>query len=90
MAFKIGDKVVCIATNWALWDGEHFSGNNHCGPQENEIMVISRLKYFQNKQWLQFDEFSADAYDPDNFRKLHDETVEAIIKQVTAKPVFIN
>ena len=84
---RVGDKVVCIdETDW-----HHLDGSKGIGPRIHEVTTVQRVGNHSGKVYLVMAEYPAEnAYCSVNFRKLHDETVDRIIAQVTEKPIRVN
>lgn len=78
--FRVGEKVVCICPD------EH--PRPYGGPKYLEVDVIKAINERFGKFWLILERFGPDVgFQPECFRKLHDDHVERILKQVTKQPV---
>lgn len=89
MAFKVGQKVVCIRENWETVAGPH-KGRSGFGPKKHDIVEISGLHNYKGDVYLIFIEYGdKDAFTPKNFRPLDYDFVEEVIKQVKPQEVEV-
>jgi hypothetical protein len=82
MAFKIGQKVICIKD--VEWYSD-FDGLNYDGPKKDEILTID---FFEDPFHLGFNKYSTtEGYYYENFRPLDEDFVEEVLKMILEQSV---
>lgn len=89
MNFRNSEKVVCISDAWEMV-GPGFRIVPADGPKKDEVCEVNGVKEVAGELYLSLNEWSEDLFEAKYFRKLHDDMVESIIKQVTKRPVEIS
>jgi hypothetical protein len=82
---QVGDKVVCVSES-GYWFDEDWNSVN--GPKYQDELIVDGFDSNGGLIFFHYDRY--EGYAPWHFRKLYDDTVDAIMEMMNERPVLIS